>query len=330
MRNIFDYKDNLHNMDNIPAILKWGNLNGPNPDVSILMPVYNHPHYFKLALETAINQDYKGDYEIVVLDNNLEDDVDFVNEFEHYIIKKNCLKVLYYKNVHNIDGINSFNRLPQLARSNYFTFLHDDDELQKNCLSKLLSVKREKNLTKELVVPSMYMIDEKSNIFFIPGKINNGIFWKKCYKMDMYDWLLKSHTNGCGALHNKDAFLELGGYCSEYIPTADYAFYVLYVYKYGGVFVNTPLLRYRIAENDSINVYEACVEMTCQIRNNIMPKIKMPEIFLKRIVNARKGVELERDDKLFNGIVRRKAKLVDKLIFAIAFFCNFLRHTFLI
>ena len=60
MRNIFDYKDNLHVMDYIPAILKWGSLNGPKPDVSILMPVYNHPHFFKLALETALNQDYQG------------------------------------------------------------------------------------------------------------------------------------------------------------------------------------------------------------------------------------------------------------------------------
>ena len=66
MRNIFDFKDNLHEKDDIPAVLKWGKVSKEKPEVSILMPVYNHPHFFKMALETAINQDYQGSYEIVI------------------------------------------------------------------------------------------------------------------------------------------------------------------------------------------------------------------------------------------------------------------------
>lgn len=327
MRNIFDYKDNLCEKDDIPAILKWGNLDGPIPDVSILMPVYNHPHFFKLALETAINQDYQGAYEIVVLDNNKDDDINNINEFENYIIKKNCSKILYYKNTHNIDGINSYNRLPQLSRADYFTFLHDDDELESNCLSELMRIKKEKGLSKELIVPSLIIIDGKSNVIYKPRKINSGTIWRRNYRMSMYDWFLKNHTNGCATLQNRECFINLGGYCREFIPTADYAFYILYVHKYGGVFVNTPLLRYRVAENDSLEVYEESIEMTYNIRNNILSKIKLPDKLLRRISEARRNVDLERNDQLFNGKLRRKAKLSDKIVLTIAFVFNMLRHT---
>lgn len=325
MRNIFDYKDNLHEMDHIPAILKWGNLEGPKPDVSILMPVYNHPHFFKKALETALNQDYKGNYEIVILDNNMDDDVNNVNEFEQYVKDKNDSKILYYKNEKNIQGINSYNRLPQLARADYFTFLHDDDELCPDCLSGLLRIQRTKGLSKELIVPSMYSIDKDSNVIIKPRRFDNRTLFGQNYKMNLYDWFLMNYTNGGGALHHRQSFLELGGYCADYIPSGDFAFYVLYVYMFGGFYYNHPLLRYRIAENDSIVSYNNCVKIGKKIRCDMIPKIHLPNSLLMRIVSAKSNVVTEKLDIVYTGELHHKSKIVDKIVMMFALFIKFLR-----
>jgi len=328
MRNIFDNKDNLHIMDHIPAVLKWGSLNGPKPEVSILMPVYNHPHFFKIALETALNQDYNGVYEIIVLDNNQADDVDAVNEFEQYVIEKNDSKILYYKNNHNIDGINSFNRLPQLARADYFTFLHDDDELTNNCISGLLEVKKKHNLTNELIVPTMNVIDANSNVIHCTRTSNPLFLFFKSYRMKLFDWFIKSHTNGGGVLHSKRAFIELGGYNSEYIPVADYAFYSLYVYKFGGIASACTLFNYRIAENDSIAVYKQSTEKSVAIRECIKYKIKLPMAFLDRFIIAKKSIDLHTSEVLFIGSSQKKVKKSDKAVFLCANIIKFMMHLF--
>ena len=301
MRNIFDYKDNLHEKDNIPAILKWGYLNRPKPDVSILMPVYNHPHFFRMALETAINQDYDGDYEIIVLDNNQDGDVNNVNQFEQYIIEKNCSKILYYKNEHNIDGINSYNRLPQLAHADYFTFLHDDDELCSNCLRELLSIKDKKGLTKELIVSSTYYIDENSNPCSKTTRFNGRTLWGRDYVMTMYDWFQMSYTNGGGTLHHRQSFLDLGGFCPNFIPSADYAFYILYVSTFGGYYLNKYLFRYRWAENDSMKVYEECTKRDLQFRTDMMPMLVIPNCLLRRFTKAQYAVRISESDRQFRN-----------------------------
>lgn len=326
MLSVFNYRNNLHVKDAIPAVLKWGRKDGPKPDVSILMPVYNHPHFFKLALDTAINQDYMGFYEIIVLDNNLEDDVDAVNEFEKYIIEKNCPNILYFKNKHNIEGINSFNRLPQLARADYFTYLHDDDEFTQNCISELLRIKEKWCLTKELIVPNFYTIDRDSIVIKRTQHFGNRSLWGRDYRMTIYDWFMMNYTNGCGALHSKEAFMELGGYCADYIPTADYAFYCSYVNKYGGFFANEQLFKYRIAENDSIGVYEECAKMCEIIRNDISTRINLPSIFLKRLISAKKNREIEISEKLFKRDNIRDSSLMDKVIISIAIIVKLLSH----
>lgn len=326
MKNIFDYKDNLHMMDHIPAILKWGVLEGQKPDVSILMPVYNHPHFFKIALETALNQDYKGNYEIIVLDNNMDDDVDNVNEFETYVNERNDPKVLYYKNKKNIDGINSFNRLPQLARADFFIYLHDDDELAPNCISELLKIKKEKRITYELIVPSWSIINKESELIRKRKKFDGMDLWGRNYKMNMYDWFFMNYTNGCGALQSKKVFFELGGFCSDNIPSADYCLYTLYVAKYGGYYLNKKLWKYRLAENDLMKSYEGCLDVSERLMNDLIPYISLPKFFLWCVIKAKKRVRLERNDIDFRGGTNRPAKKTDVFVLRLATIVKFILH----
>ena len=70
MEDIFSYTDNFKIYKDVKSYLLWGDvIFTPNPKVSIIMPIFNHPDFFKDALESAINQDCNDIYEIVIVDN---------------------------------------------------------------------------------------------------------------------------------------------------------------------------------------------------------------------------------------------------------------------
>ena len=97
MRDILEIKDNFSLYKGIKSNLLWGNLNYcKSPKVSIIMPVFNHPDYFRKSLSSAINQDYTGDYEIIVIDNNDQTDGPTSNQL--IVEEFKSPKVLYYKN----------------------------------------------------------------------------------------------------------------------------------------------------------------------------------------------------------------------------------------
>lgn len=326
MYNIFDYKDNLHTMDHIPAVLKQGSQEGPKPDVSIVMPVYNHPYFFKIAIDTALAQDYNGVYDIVVLDNNMDNDLDNINEFEQYVIDKKDSRILYFKNKENIQGLNSYNRLPQIARADYFVFLHDDDELCPNCLSELMKAKEKYGVTNELILPAVIPIDKDSNRIGA-NKLNRmRDVWGRDYKMSLFDWFLTSYTNGGGVLHNRESFIKLGGYCKDNVPSADYAFYALYAKTYGSIYLNKPLFRYRWAENDSMIVYEQCTERDRQYRNDMKKYIPIPVILLNLYINAAYRARLATSDVRFKGKTHRPISLADRLIMKLFIVLKMVSH----
>ena len=96
MRDIFEIKDYFSLYKDVKSVLECGNVdNCPHPSVSIMIPCYNHPDYFKKALLSALNQDYQGEYEIVVVDN---DDSKEMTSNRKIVEEFNSPKVLYYHN----------------------------------------------------------------------------------------------------------------------------------------------------------------------------------------------------------------------------------------
>ncbi len=95
MRDIFEYKDNFGKYSEVKSELKFGDLEMcPNPIISVVMPVYKRPHYFRQALKSVLNQDFTGEYEIVVVDNNTEEGE--VNENQRIVEDAKSDNILYF------------------------------------------------------------------------------------------------------------------------------------------------------------------------------------------------------------------------------------------
>lgn len=92
------------------------------PLVTIMMTAYNRPYYFKLALESALQQSY-ANLEILVCDNSTNESVREV--IEPYL--EQDARIRYHLNLTSIPVIDNFKQCLRLATGEYVSFLMDDD-----------------------------------------------------------------------------------------------------------------------------------------------------------------------------------------------------------
>ena len=287
MRDIFEYRDNFKKYSEIESKLLVGDVSLiPDPIVSVVMPIFNRPQYLKTALQSVIEQTFKGNYEIIIVDNN--DTVAGKNANQLVIESINSDKVLYYRNEKNIGMLGNWNRCIELARAPYVVFCHDDDMLLPDALRILMDLKS-KNPDKA-IFGARNVINTNGDLIsrcYFPATKKFGLFkYRNAYGFMKEDVFVSSPGFGCGCLFDKKHLIDIGGYDSEFYPSSDYALNALYVFKYGGVFSCIPTFNYRIAENESLNVYEKFVEVDKHFRECMSNHMKWPNFILKRIIIA--------------------------------------------
>ena len=106
------------------------------PKISVLVPMYNRRHYIEQCLDSALNQTFREDYEVIVRDNNSTDgSVDFVEQRYAAEISSGKLKLL--RNEKNIGQTANVIRLFFDAFGKYFVVLHSDDMFLPHALQYL-------------------------------------------------------------------------------------------------------------------------------------------------------------------------------------------------
>lgn len=97
-----------------------------NPKVSVLVPMYNRKHYIKQCLDSALNQTFQENYEIIVRDNcSTDGSYEFVQEKYSKQITEG--KIRLYKNDENIGLHRSTKVMIDESKGKYFMILHSDD-----------------------------------------------------------------------------------------------------------------------------------------------------------------------------------------------------------
>ncbi|MGR5970150.1 glycosyltransferase family 2 protein [Bacillus paranthracis] len=94
----------------------------PLPLVSVLIPTYNRPNYFKIALDSVLAQEYPN-IEIIITDDSTND--------ETYSIVAPLIKsfsnIHYFKNSERLGGVKNFQQAFLRSKGEYINFLMDDD-----------------------------------------------------------------------------------------------------------------------------------------------------------------------------------------------------------
>ena len=241
------------------------------PKITIAIPTFKRANLLKEALDCAINQISFDNYEILVVDN----DVNRNCESEQLVNSYNNNRLSYYKNAQNIGMFGNWNRCITLSKGDYITILNDDDTLEENYLFKVDYYLKRMGEVDALLVKFNY-IDSNS---IITSKVNqyNDIV-KRVLLLELF-WG-NINPGSLGILFSKKKMLKIGGFDESYFPSSDYKFLVDYIANFNNVFiVNQYLANYRFAFNESnkLIVKNNFIKKDDSIRKsfiNFFPKIK--------------------------------------------------------
>jgi glycosyltransferase involved in cell wall biosynthesis len=106
-----------------------------NPKVSICVPTYKQPDFFRRALESVFIQSFE-DFEVIITDDSPDDSVEqVVKEFQPN------LKLKYYRNKERKGSPENWNEAIKLASGEYIKILHHDDWFSdKNSLTEFVKM----------------------------------------------------------------------------------------------------------------------------------------------------------------------------------------------
>ncbi|GAB7389188.1 hypothetical protein BSNK01_30260 [Bacillaceae bacterium] len=129
------------------------------PLVSILIPTYNRPHYFELALQSALNQTYEN-IEIIVCDDSTNDDTEKL--IQKYIGEYSNL--IYIKNQTTLGQFENNLKLFTLANGEYINYLMDGDLFHPQKIEKMINYFfNDKHNEITLVTSQRQLIDGNGN-----------------------------------------------------------------------------------------------------------------------------------------------------------------------
>lgn len=115
--------------------LQYGKLVFPiqeNPEVSVIIPVYNQIHYTYLCLASILEHTKDVSYEIVIADDVSGDATEHLGEF--------VSNVTICRNQTNQGFLRNCNNAARSAKGRYLMFLNNDTQVTKGWLSSLVSL----------------------------------------------------------------------------------------------------------------------------------------------------------------------------------------------
>ena len=222
-----------------------------NVFLTIAIPTYQRPELLYSALESVVHQSYSNYYEIIVVDNCSEDEFrkkvdNIINYFSKF------KKINLYRNESNVGMFGNWNECLKKAKGRYVTILNDDDLLDYKFVENAIKDIR----NSKMIIYKYEILSEKNLNIKVGGNLR--IFLEKFNlikkrQICLSDILYRNPSNGSlGVVFDRKKAISLGGYEKKNYPSADYYFNYKYIKKFGGIFINKKLAKYRLLVNESL------------------------------------------------------------------------------
>ena len=240
--DFFNKDDHFIKYRDVKSVLMHGRKND-KAEISIVMPVYKRVEYIRESIDSALNQNTKHAYNIIVVDNTEEND-DIYNIVKAYPEDK----VMYYKNEKNIGMFANFNRCIELANTPWIAILHDDDKLKPDYIDCVLNIINDYSDCVAMGVEHD-LINGESEV------TEEGFTNDTVKKMSFANFYFQpAPVSIAGFVFKKDAAVDIGGFDEDYYPAADANFMCKLLSVKGNVYrIGKTLMQYRIADNESMN-----------------------------------------------------------------------------
>lgn len=297
MNNFFEYKDCFTPLREIGVIPIFEN-KLDNCRYTIAIPTYKRPADLVLAIESALQQDYKP-YNIIIVDNNPERG----DETEIIVKERFCDNgnLSYYKNMSNVGMIKNWNRLFELSNTEYVVMLHDDDYLFPyflNLIDQMINKEGDIsaiNAGKEMWDGSMPSVLQ----------LGNGMSSIKVYDYSSYSNYPFFHfgaPSGC-VFRREDVYKE-GGFDDSVYPSSDYIF-IQKMCMAGKKMLRTKdsLMLYRVGLNTSSKLETDLqwIEMEAEIKRQLSALLNIRPLYQRIVAYFDIKIRVRRIEKQLPG-----------------------------
>ncbi len=211
--------------------------------VSICVPTYNRKDYLKETLESILAQTYKN-YEIVIVDDGSTDGTEDM-------IKQLGVPVTYHWQENGGDAA-ARNKLIELARGQYISFIDSDDLLFPDAIERLVKVMETE--TDDVVAYGSYVrIDQDGNVY---GKCK-----RKLYSGNITKHLFQTIiVHSCGSMFPKKILEDTVTFDTSLNVCSDYDLWLSLSTKYRFVALPNPTFKRRRHLNNLSTVsFENCL-----------------------------------------------------------------------
>ncbi len=170
--------------------------------ISIIIPSYNSEKTIKDLLKSLLNQDYKGKYEIIVVDSSNDRTPEILSRFPVKVIRQKPKGPGAARNL----GVKK-------AKGNIVVFIDSDCIAPRNWLRNLLKPFSDKSV---VAVSGTYRTRNKDSIIarFAGYEIEDR--HEKMKDMETIDWV-----GSFNCAYRKDIFMKFGGFRSKFIQSED-------------------------------------------------------------------------------------------------------------
>jgi glycosyltransferase involved in cell wall biosynthesis len=215
------------------ALQKNYNLSCSQKMVSICIPTYNRKEYLKETIQSILEQTYT-DYEIVVVDDGSTDGTE-------KMIKELGIPVTYYWQENRGDAA-ARNKLIELAKGKYISFIDSDDLLIPDTIERLVKVAESEN-GNAIVYGSYFRIDKDGGI--------DGRCKRRLYSGNITEQLFKTiFVHACGSMFPAKILRKSPAFDTSLQICSDYDLWLRLSTKYKFIALDEPTFKRRRHETN--------------------------------------------------------------------------------
>ncbi|HVX25467.1 MAG TPA: glycosyltransferase family 2 protein [Parafilimonas sp.] len=227
--------------------------------ISVCIPVYNGAKYLEQSISSALNQQFNGDYEILIADDCSQDNsFDIAQRFK----KVNPQKIRLIKHPVNKGLVANWNFCVREAKGQWIKFLFQDDLMIPGCL-QLMYNRAMLDKSAFVICNRHFQIEENASPELKDYYTNHAIKLSNFFDTDRFIspsdnqhiWQEPRLYNYLGEpscfLYNKSVARSFGTYNASLPQLCDYEYALRVVSNIGCSYVSKELVTFRVSSSSA-------------------------------------------------------------------------------